>query len=345
MFKKPLIAFLIITLFFVFVKNSLAYDDKTTHPALTQEIIDFYNVYFFQKITPEQKEWIIEGSILEDTVPRWINHFYDPVYQVGWTGEKAGNVSASLVNLFSKAILMVGQDPLSTVEWVNNPLVQKDYALYEGDRTWKKALKYYTDGNEKEAYKTLGFVLHLLEDMAVPDHTRNDTHAPLEQATGDDGSPFEAYLTKYNRQTIKDLNLPQNLSKQGQSPITKQSVEEYLISLAQYSNKYFFSKDTINDLKYQEPKIVRDDGEFGYGRDENGEEFALAKIFKGNYFLEKSDISILNSYFSRLSRQAVLHGAGLIDLFFKQAREAEENKNYPIHIIKVEIPSVPNISG
>jgi len=60
----------------VFVAN--AYDDKTTHPALTDEIVDFYNLSFPNKqLTPQQKEWIVEGSILEDTPPRWINHFYD----------------------------------------------------------------------------------------------------------------------------------------------------------------------------------------------------------------------------------------------------------------------------
>ena len=33
----------------------------------------------------------------------------------------------------------------------------------------------------------------------------------------------------------------------------------------------FFSKDTINDPIYQNPKIVEEDGKFGYGLDKNGD--------------------------------------------------------------------------
>ena len=75
-----------------------AYDDKTTHPALTDEAIDFYNLYFEKKLTSEEKEWIVRGSIQEDTVPRWINHFYDPIYKVGWSGEQTNKwLSAAFI--------------------------------------------------------------------------------------------------------------------------------------------------------------------------------------------------------------------------------------------------------
>ncbi|PIU98601.1 hypothetical protein COS61_00475, partial [Candidatus Wolfebacteria bacterium CG03_land_8_20_14_0_80_40_12] len=192
MIKRLSIFILIISLFFVSSEKTFAYDDKTTHPALTQEIVEFYNLSFSdEKLTDQQKEWIIEGSILEDTAPRWINHFYDPVYKVGWTGEKAGNTPVSFVQIFSRFALSL-KKPLSAVEWVNNRLIQQEYRFYQGDRTWKKALGYYADGNLEEAYKTLGYVLHLLEDMSVPDHTRDDTHAQeVSAVTGDEGSPYE----------------------------------------------------------------------------------------------------------------------------------------------------------
>ncbi len=38
--------------------NSFAYDDQTTHLALTDEIADFYNLSFNDKLTQEEKEWI-----------------------------------------------------------------------------------------------------------------------------------------------------------------------------------------------------------------------------------------------------------------------------------------------
>lgn len=85
MYKKLLCSLIIfIILFFNYSNNnSFAYDDKTTHPALTNEIVDFYNLSFpNNQLTAQQKEWIVQGSIDEDAPPRWINHFYDPIDKV-----------------------------------------------------------------------------------------------------------------------------------------------------------------------------------------------------------------------------------------------------------------------
>mgnify|MGYP001578016837 CR=1 FL=1 len=84
--RISLISLLIFGLFLFFGRQVFAYDDQTTHPALTDEIADFYNLSFpSNQLTPQQKEWIVEGSILKDTPPRWINHFYDPIYKEGWS--------------------------------------------------------------------------------------------------------------------------------------------------------------------------------------------------------------------------------------------------------------------
>jgi len=336
---------LIITLFsFCFFNLANAYNDQTTHPALTEQAVDLYNFSFADKqLTSEQKEWIIEGSILEDTPPRWINHFYDPIYKTGWTGLQAGKISQEDAKFFS-SVFLSPEEPLSAVEWANNQLIQQEYSLYEGNRTYKKALEYYADGNLEEAYKTLGFIMHLVEDMAVPEHTRDDTHAQeLEGITGDLGSPYEIYTAKYGRGS---LNVVEELRSSGLTLPAKSSIEEYLISLAEYSNKYFFSKDTINDPKYQLPKIIREDENFGYGIDENNQEFSLAKaiVVKGNgldvstnYIIDIGSKTILDAYFSHLSRQAVLYGAGVINLFQKQAADAVVNKEFPTHLVKYDL--------
>ncbi len=48
MLKKLLFSLIIfIVLFFNYSNNnSFAYDDQTTHPAITDEIVDFYNLSF-----------------------------------------------------------------------------------------------------------------------------------------------------------------------------------------------------------------------------------------------------------------------------------------------------------
>ena len=61
-----------------------AYSDKTTHPALTQEIVEFFNLHYPQlQLSNEEKELLIKGSIDEDVAVRPMNHFYDPVYDRG----------------------------------------------------------------------------------------------------------------------------------------------------------------------------------------------------------------------------------------------------------------------
>lgn len=54
-----------------------AYDDKTTHPALTQEIVKFFNISYPEKqINSADAEKIIQGSVEEDAGTRWLYHFY-----------------------------------------------------------------------------------------------------------------------------------------------------------------------------------------------------------------------------------------------------------------------------
>jgi len=309
---------------FLITRAVFAYDDKTTHPALTSEVVDFYNLNFNQRITTEEKEWIISGSILEDTPPRWINHFYDPIYKTGWSGE-GGFVPKEIMQKFSDVFLS-SASPVSSINWAHNQELQSEYKLYRGNQTWEKAIyEYVKNKDKKAAYYALGHVLHLLEDMAVPEHTRNDTHP--------NDSPYENYSTRFTRDTFHIID---DLRSKNYQPTILNSLDDYFESLAGYSNNYFFSKDTINDGKYNKPKIIKDDGNFAYGIDKNSQFYALAAVdykkideyfFEKIYYIKnvKEYDSILNVYWVRLSREAVLSGAGVIDLFFKEAKRAEND--------------------
>lgn len=323
-------------IFFIFIfalglvfpsRDVFGYEDKTTHPALTNEAIDFYNLNFSQKITSEEKEWLISGSILEDTPPRWINHFYDPIYKTGWTGE-AGFITQDLLQKFSDVFLS-NESAVPTLNWAHNQELQAKYKLYQGNQTWEKAIyEYVKNKNKKEAYYALGHILHLLEDMAVPDHTRNDTH------TGD--SPYENYANQFNRDNFHIIG---DLQKQNYKPVILNSLNDYFEYLADYSNNYFFSKDTINDPKYNKPKIINESGNYAYSLDKTQEKFEVALtsvsfikdgdnfIQVKNYIIEDkpTSIPILNSYFTRLAREAVLAGSGVINLFFQEAERAEKD--------------------
>lgn len=336
-----------------------AYDEETTHPALTDEIVDFYNLLNPDRLlTGEQKEWIIGGSIREDEWPRWLNHFYDPVRKIGWNGEHQGVASSetALAGAYT-GLVPYGARILSTTEWVHSHETQAGpYARMGGDQTWEQAVKYYADGSEKEAYITLGHTLHLLEDMTVPDHSRNDSHGPL---FGDDGSPLEDYLEKWNRGNIGKLGIPNNLIVQKAQPPTFNKVEDYFVAAAEYSNRYFFSKDTINSsiYDYEFPKIIHNDGKFGYSVDEDGKEFLIAKSDQrvntpaegGNivpiYSLKNEEIyyPILDAYFSRLAPKAVLYGAGVIELFHKQVKDALDVKDIAPRVTRMDFSRVTSL--
>ena len=65
-----------------------AYSANTTHPALTSEIVNFYNYNYSQTaFNDDEKQLIVQGSINEDNpTVRVFNHFYDPVRNIGLLG-------------------------------------------------------------------------------------------------------------------------------------------------------------------------------------------------------------------------------------------------------------------
>jgi hypothetical protein len=124
----------------------------------------------------------------------------------------------------------------------------------------------------------------------------------------------------------------ESLWKMGDRPIHVSSLGWCFDSLAYYSATHFFSKDTITNTRYALPAVVSVDTEFAYGRDERGVVFPLARveviksdgIFKKIFSLASpQETVILEAYFKRLSRQAILYGAGVIALFFDEVEAIE----------------------
>jgi len=249
--------------------NVLAYNDKTTHPDLTREVIIFYELSTGKKFTEEQKQWIVQGSIDEDFAPRWLNHFYDPVYERGLStdipginGYLARNwaqfSSYQTINIGNIFNLWTGNGPvISGSEW--------------GDFSYEAAIKNYSQNKEKEAYLALGHLLHLIEDMTVPEHTRNDPHPG-----GNDLSFYENWTMSNSSGLTQDLG--KRLFDKGYRPTIYGSLEAYFNNLTIYTNNIFFSPDTIKSEIYLKPKIIFEDGTFAYGLDENGQYFDLAII-------------------------------------------------------------------
>ncbi|MBI2635336.1 MAG: lamin tail domain-containing protein [Parcubacteria group bacterium] len=321
--SKNLIAItggLILVSGFLFYQNGAAYSDTTTHPDLTREVITFYELSTGKKFTEEQKQWVIQGSIDEDRAPRWLNHFYDQVYERGLSTEMVGingylaknwaqYSSYQTINPGNIANLWAGNGPVISGSWW-------------GDFSYEAAIKDYSKDKEKEAYVSLGHILHLIEDVTVPEHTRNDAHP------GGDMASFYEDWTKENSSGLTQ-DLGKRIFNQGHKPVIYSDLESYFNNLATYTNTHFFSPRTINSKLYQKPKIVYEDGNFAYGLDENGQYFDLAVVnkkssYRKTYEIKDSNNQVLQEYWLRLSRQAVINGAGVIQLFLTEAEKAKE---------------------
>lgn len=152
--------------------------------------------------------------------------------------------------------------------------------------------------------------------MSVPAHTRLDAHP--------EGDPYESWA-KDNAK--KDF---------GGITITKfNNLDDFFDILADYSSKYFFSKDTINTnlLKNLKTKTIFLDNKIIdciLSFEENNKEFCIISSDK-NFINPQKRIYYFTSinhadYYSLLAPKAISYGAGVIDLFFKEAEIAEQKQ-------------------
>ncbi len=286
-FKKSVLIFIcgiLVIVSAVIYSRVFSYNDTITHPFLTEQISSVFNKNSDFELTNQEINWLRQGSVEEDTPIRWMNHFYNPLTDNGLWG-------------FSSA-----------KDWSRENIKQLLYP--KGNQTWQKAIDSYIKGNKEKAFIALGHILHLIEDMSVPSHTRLDAHP--------EGDPYESWA-KDNGE--KDFN---NIET-----VEFNTLDEYFDFLAQYSNKYFLSKDTIdkNELLKKErffKKINENETiECVKGNIEN-KDFCLIVVRKDDYFL---DVSFVHSdYYSLLAPKTISYGAGVIELFFEEVEKEKQKQ-------------------
>jgi hypothetical protein len=210
------------------------------------------------------------GSVNEDKGKRPRNHFHDPTK--AW--ETAG--------LFQGTPVFGGQ---SSVVWSQNSTQS------EGKHSWKDARDAYFNALTSttsqlrkswyaELFQSLGHLIHLVQDAAVPSHTRNDSHLVVPDNVSVfgglklDPDPFHYWadspvgLNRINRvaeaqrfdSSILDQGSPNPLAPvpiariidktDGDIGILSPNVN---IGLAEYSNANFISKGTARSTSYQYP--------------------------------------------------------------------------------------------
>ena len=181
------VMFITIASFVVFVCHaSLAYDDKHVHPQINEEAARQSNVDIFARKyfgfaegietklylgTSQKKiwEWLRQGGTDEDGTSdstlvdimqgRYLRHFHDPLEP--WS-------DAGLAAFSSNLVWAQKQDTVS------------------GDYSWSAAREHYYqalitqyESEFAQTFLTLGHLMHLVADMAVPAHVRSDAHPGL----------------------------------------------------------------------------------------------------------------------------------------------------------------------
>jgi hypothetical protein len=131
-------------------------------------IHDLLTLKALERLTDEHSEVkeyaqaVLEGVKAEDAGLRSLHHFYDP-----YSPETA-------LTRKSQTALKWG-----AIGYPENP---------DNDWDWEDAKAYYRAGDKRKAYKALGHVVHLLQDLGVPMHTRMITHLTSPE------NRFEAYF-------------------------------------------------------------------------------------------------------------------------------------------------------
>lgn len=144
------------------------------------------------------KGWLMRGAIREDdytgrTAPnpqddnldRPLNHFYDPVKDRALTvllmeiGKKAPDWALGAQDAFAQALVPQPNRRnhftlFDAYEAMYRALTGRDSAGKEVAKTQEERNKYWAT-----TFRALGDVVHLIQDMAQPQHTRNDPHAGI----------------------------------------------------------------------------------------------------------------------------------------------------------------------
>lgn len=135
--------------------------------------------------------WITYGAKQEDTYPSLLNvcnHFYDPIHEQP--------LNDPLVNAFCTPVGRRTSPEWSLEDSAN--IIGQDFSFWDAVRYYEGALvapnKSDRDFFLGVTFRALGHTIHHLQDMAQPQHARNDAHPPSGRTL------YEAYTKKYLNQ-------------------------------------------------------------------------------------------------------------------------------------------------
>lgn len=314
-FRKKAASLLAAAALALFPSPSRSYEPGTvgnpsTHPLLSRKSAELYMNSPHHEEDPNGRRINIrdleKGTIEEDSPAyRSVHHFME------WNTGR-------------------GLDPIiSAKEWALDEEAQT--AFWGGNYTWPRAVR-------EQDVESLGHILHLIQDLSVPAHTRDDAHPGFFSKLEDADSELERELIlalNPNHEDSYELWAHENRGKISQ--LTPETVpyynrlEDIFDHMANVSGSLFLSDDTTFETgKYPSPRggdvtARRIAGRQYYMANIARKEVPLArKGFLREYVL---DHYVLNEQWRILGTKAVEMGAAAIQLYFESI--GGENPDQP----------------
>lgn len=207
----------------LYIIQSIGYaHELDVHENLTRRAVDLllqWDPNFLQR-TPffnnseDMARELVFGSRDEDTLPRYLFHFLPAL----------DDPSTPLA--FARC---------SSITWGFSKTSCKSSIYLLGrinDHTWEDAL---SGRNTRAGFRHLGYVLHLLQDLTSPAHTRNDAHLEPDVFEKD-----EQNLKRCGRGDC--IPGPQEVLINFQDP---QDPKQFFVDLRSFTVRNFFSEDTV----------------------------------------------------------------------------------------------------
>ena len=225
-----------------------------------------YSSYTYKecKINQPFPWWVKEGGFSADEPETWqaLRHFYDPC-ALSRDDYDRGNLVSYLTDDMNRTLApwMSGFAP--KVNAKDLALTGSPYSWKAGQESLDKAFAMGGSIPGKRAYfgnawRALGECMHLLADMGLPAHVRNDAHPAvtpkrIEDVVNFKGDPYEVFADAGQIEIYGNGSgdpLAVKIINAAKTP------EQLYQKLAEYTNTNFFSIDTISGIDAVSKKEV-----------------------------------------------------------------------------------------
>lgn len=320
-------------------------------------------------------EWLRDGGRYED-IPAWyliyrrsVNHFHNPITDRGFSGWFFGKFLSgeSSRDWFQKSLGT--QSPGGYYSWHD----ARDY-FYKGLTLPNKPEREKYFG---ETFRGLGQLMHLVQDLSVPAHARDDPHiVGYEMWVRDNIDPsavgllsFDTSILKIPTSGLAIANIFDSNQYNGTNPDLTAGKN---VGLSEYTNANFFSENTINSFNFFYPRIEDNTpvvtkpykGPGGFydrqyflkdrkGETNAGKGYLLSAVDYHDYWRKNNpgatidlpiipvlDENVYRDYASLLIPRAVGYSAGLLNYFFRGKLDVRQSDTKPDGKIEITITNL-----